>query len=584
MRFKTMATITSLIFIVTGAIFFLLSSPITSFLMPRNQKIQMMQDNSLMIDWLKGRFTILVLMYLLGIVLMSCGALIRIVRDVSNSATQVNLSAAFLAMNVFLGALVIKGFGHLHPKFAICFAAAFFVQVIPYGWLLMKRPRASVELSVIATESLQPSLMENWKQQIQEAAAQQERNRLARELHDSVKQQLFSINVNAATAQARWENDETGAKTALNAVRASAREAMAEMEAMLHNLRPAPLETIGLIEALRQQSEALQYRTGANVTAEIGELPTNQEMSPGTQDVIFRIAQETFANVARHARATNVRIRLHRQTGGDEDALWLKIEDDGSGFDIANADGGMGLANIRSRVAEIGGSLQLDSHEGEGTSLTVRVPLVTNESREINRDLRLAVVFACIGFLSSGFGTIFYQPSLWPGAGLPIFLLSGFCCVRAARSINHLKDAGVITPAKILDLTLQLYLSRFIGVAAFMWSLVGWLIVGTYWSTFTRQARYPILLVWVGWQCYEAWHIHRTLKLQRESSSFSDFLRSLNKVWRYASLLLIAAITILRDMVLLSAYALFGYATAILFLYCLFLTGWRWQAERRGRL
>ena len=130
----------------------------------------------------------------------------------------------------------------------------------------------------VAFEPSVESQREQWAQQIHEAAAQQERNRLARELHDSIKQQLFSINVSAATVQARWENDDAGARAALEAVRGSVREAMAEMEALLHNLRPAPLETLGLVEALRQQCESLQYRAGAQVTAEIGELPANMEL------------------------------------------------------------------------------------------------------------------------------------------------------------------------------------------------------------------------------------------------------------------------------------------------------------------
>src|SRR5262249_61822055 len=134
----------------------------------------------------------------------------------------------------------------------------------------------------------------------------------------------------------RWEKDEAGARAALEAVRGGVREAMAEMEAMLHNLRPAPLETVGLIEALRQQCESLQYRTGAQVTTEIGELPNNNELTPRNQNAIFRIAQEALANISRHARAKNVRVRLHRQTRDDEHTLWLRIEDDGSAFAVAN--------------------------------------------------------------------------------------------------------------------------------------------------------------------------------------------------------------------------------------------------------
>lgn len=251
--------------------------------------------------------------------------------------------------------------------------------------------------------------------------------------------------------QARWESDEAGAKTALEAVRGSVREAMAEMEAMLHNLRPSPLETVGLVEALRQQCESLQFRSGANVTSEFGELPANQELPAGAQDAIFRIAQEALTNIARHARARNVRLRLHRQTRDDNDALWLKIEDDGSGFDVASA-AGMGLANIRSRVFEIGGSLQLESREGEGTSLTVRVPLEATECQEVRRELRIAFVFTLVGFLLAGSWILDRAGAYWPLAGLSIFALSGLLCYRAARSIRQMNDAAATPAERILAL------------------------------------------------------------------------------------------------------------------------------------
>ncbi len=579
MRFKTMAIITSLIFIAAGVLFILQGWRVTYLVMPPQPDWKPNHFNSIGAEWMKWRFTMVPFVYLFGAMLIGSGLLVRLIRNIRNAAVQVNVSMALLALNLFVGVLAVRGFGYYHPKFAAVFASLFLTQAAAYCWLLLKPRKPEAEILTATIEPMLNASAESWKQQIHEAAAQQERNRLARELHDSIKQQLFSINVNAATAQARWDNDEAGAKSALEAVRGSVREAMAEMEAMLHNLRPAPLETVGLVEALRQQCESLQYRTGASVTTEIGELPSHQELPPGSQDAIFRIVQEALTNIARHARARNIRVWLHRQMRGDEEALWLKIEDDGSGFDMSQA-AGMGLSNIRSRVLEIGGALQLCTREGEGTSLTVRVPLVADGSREVRRDLLLAIIFAVLGFLAGGFGTVLLQVRHWPWIGIPAFLLWAFCCYRAAQSINQLKYSGATTPAKVLNLTLHLYLARAIGVAAFMWSVVNWLMLQMYWRVFTRQVRYPILLAWLVWQLYEGRRIHQTLKLQRGAFSPSDFLQSLNKVWRYALVLLLAMLVFMLDMLFFEEYTVFRRAAVILFLYWLFLAGWRLQVKR----
>ena len=126
-------------------------------------------------------------------------------------------------------------------------------------------------------------------------AAQEERNRLARDLHDSIKQQLFSIHVGAAAVQARWDNDPTGAKTALADVRQSAQAALVEMNALLQQLAPAPLAKVGLVQALQEQAEALGYRTGADVAVDIGPLPDDERFPDGAQEAIFRTGQPGLA-------------------------------------------------------------------------------------------------------------------------------------------------------------------------------------------------------------------------------------------------------------------------------------------------
>lgn len=218
--------------------------------------------------------------------------------------------------------------------------------------------------------------------QTAEAATREERNRLARELHDSIKQQLFSISVSAAAARARSES--AGSTTdPLGDIQRSAHEAQVEMRALLQQLRPAPLESVGLVEALRDQCEAVRYRTGAAVTVDIGELSSDELLPPGTQEAIFRIAQEALANVARHARAHTVSLDLRRAGM----TMLLEVRDDGQGFEIASARGGMGLGNVRERARALGGSAEIVSAPGAGTTVRFCVPLVepvriSDEERE----------------------------------------------------------------------------------------------------------------------------------------------------------------------------------------------------------
>ena len=216
-------------------------------------------------------------------------------------------------------------------------------------------------------------------QQVGKAAVQEERNRLARDLHDSIKQQIFSITVSAAAIKARWERDLSGVLKIVDDIERIALEAQVEMQALLQQLRPVALENVGLVESLRMQCQALGYRTGAEITVELGNLPPDELLPPGAQEMIFRIVQEGFANIARHARASHVWLSLRRQ----RDALLLEIGDDGQGFDLSQANerldtyGGMGLSNVRERVRGLGGTIALWSQPGKGTTLHLCIPLVS---------------------------------------------------------------------------------------------------------------------------------------------------------------------------------------------------------------
>jgi signal transduction histidine kinase len=214
------------------------------------------------------------------------------------------------------------------------------------------------------------TLRSQYEQQIRQAARMEERTRLARDLHDAIKQQLFAIQTSAATAQTRFTSDRQGAQAALEQVRTSARDAMTEMEAMIGQLQAAPLENAGLVAALRQQCEALELRTGATVTFEVETLPPNDALPPGTQQALFRAAQEALANIARHARATHVTVRL----GAVRDNLELTIRDDGAGFDQGEVRPGMGIESMKARVCEVSGTFLMTSKPGRGTTVGFSVP------------------------------------------------------------------------------------------------------------------------------------------------------------------------------------------------------------------
>lgn len=215
-------------------------------------------------------------------------------------------------------------------------------------------------------------LRSEYEEQIRQAARQEERARLARDLHDAVKQQLFAIQTAGATAQARFESDRPGSLDAIAQVRSAAREAMAEMEAMLDQLQGAPIENAGLVAFLRRQCEALGFQTGARVTFTPGTLPPPSAIDPAARQTIARVAQEVLSNVARHARAANVDVTLDTVDG----RLMLMVKDDGSGFETEGTPRrrGMGLMNVAARAAEVCGAVDIVSAVGSGTTVRFSVP------------------------------------------------------------------------------------------------------------------------------------------------------------------------------------------------------------------
>lgn len=205
-------------------------------------------------------------------------------------------------------------------------------------------------------------------QQAQTTAVADERSRIARELHDSVTQAIYSVTLYADATRLALEDGELDVVAEnLNELRAMAREAMLDMRLLIFELRPPVLEEEGLVTALQTRLEAVEARSGIHAdfhTSGERRLPLSLETE------LYRIAQEALTNVVKHARAKQINISLRF----DEAQVCLEIEDDGVGFDTAvGHSGGMGLRGIQERVEKIGGDLLVQSAPGQGTILRITV-------------------------------------------------------------------------------------------------------------------------------------------------------------------------------------------------------------------
>lgn len=204
-------------------------------------------------------------------------------------------------------------------------------------------------------------------------AGEEERARLARELHDSVAQALYGITLGAKTARASLERDPSEAgqartQASLDYTIRLAEGGVSEMKALLFSLRPDALEEGGLVAALTQHAHALEARHGLTVHADLGSEPC---LTPDAQAAAYRVAQEALHNVVKHARAAQVWLTL-RENGG---AVTLTVRDDGRGFDPqAQGRGTLGQRSMRERAAGAGGTLTVDSAAGTGTTVTLTLP------------------------------------------------------------------------------------------------------------------------------------------------------------------------------------------------------------------
>jgi two-component system, NarL family, sensor histidine kinase LiaS len=211
--------------------------------------------------------------------------------------------------------------------------------------------------------------LENLMQTRGELATLEARNRFARDLHDSVKQQVFATSFQVAAARALIEEDTEAAEAHLAQADELVRQAQKELNVLIQEMRPAALEGKGLAGALRDYVRGWSQR--AEIPAEV-HVRGEREVPLQIEQALFRVAQEALANVAKHSGAQRAEVDLIYTP----DTLTLRISDDGRGFEPAGDPGdGFGLQSMRERMERLGGRVSIESGPGEGTRVTCVCPL-----------------------------------------------------------------------------------------------------------------------------------------------------------------------------------------------------------------
>ncbi|GIN19101.1 MAG TPA: sensor histidine kinase [Bacillus bacterium] len=211
-----------------------------------------------------------------------------------------------------------------------------------------------------------------WNRELKEEVLTKERNRLARELHDSVSQQLFAATMllSAINQSPDPTSDATTKQRIL--VEGIINEAQSEMRALLLHLRPIQLEGKSLKDGMQELLSEFTAKLPLKVTWNLQDV----QLEKGIEDHLFRILQEAVSNTLRHAKAKTLEVHMMEV----DQFVFLKVIDDGKGFKMDDQKAGSyGLTNMKERSSEIGGNIKIVSLPGRGTSIEVKIPLPNQE-------------------------------------------------------------------------------------------------------------------------------------------------------------------------------------------------------------
>jgi len=220
--------------------------------------------------------------------------------------------------------------------------------------------------------------LQSYTAQAEELAVLQDRNRLARNLHDSVTQTIFSMRLTAEAANMLQEQNPARVGAELQKLQSLAKSALAEMRSLIFELRPTAVTALGLVPALRQLVVTLERQYGLKVDLRVNGDP---QLTESEAQRLFRISQEALNNVVKHAQTDKAVLSIRFDNG----RVLIQVEDQGIGFapeDIRAEEGHMGLSGMQERVDAMGGTMIVDSHPDQGTRVTVEVTLMAEEKNK----------------------------------------------------------------------------------------------------------------------------------------------------------------------------------------------------------
>ncbi len=269
-----------------------------------------------------------------------------------------------------VGLIISYGLQDALP-FIFIYGAAY-IFVASYATVTRQAEEAQEKSQTLLIELQQAhAQLQDYANQAQELAVLEERNRLARDLHDSVTQALYSLTLYSAAASRQLEAGEIEITAEhLQDLQKTAQQALQEMRLLIFELRPSALEEEGLAGAIKARLEAVETRTGIEVSLDVN---GDTRLPLDIEEALYRIAQESLNNILKHAHASHVHVGL---TLHDNSAVMV-IDDDGIGFEGTAVDfgGGLGLQGMEERARQIGAIISITSIPEEGTQVRVEVPL-----------------------------------------------------------------------------------------------------------------------------------------------------------------------------------------------------------------
>jgi len=282
---------------------------------------------------------------------------------------------AILCATVVAGLVLAFGLGEAVQYIPIYIAACLLLGM--YGRTSRRAEEARARSDELRAElEVVNRRLRAYAEQAEESAAAQERARLARELHDAATQTVFSMNLTAEAARMAVTEDPGRVPTLLERLQELSRDALAEMRALVRELRPASVADEGLVVVLRRHAAARSRRDGLRIVVEAeGE----ESGSTAVREALLRVAVEALNNVVKHAGAGSARVTVRFGPS----AASLAVSDDGRGFDVAvpvSADS-FGLLSMRERVEALGGTLVVRSAPGAGTSVEASLPRAEEEAQ-----------------------------------------------------------------------------------------------------------------------------------------------------------------------------------------------------------